>query len=158
MKKLLTFIAISIVGISAFSGCQKYDYNPSMGATIDTMGFTGSGNTNVFAHVDTTTHNPQIVTIYGTSNVYTPGTAFKPHITLTAPNIIGTYAIDTNSKTRGTAMVYTSATGNTGTVAISGTINILSISGGKIKGNFTLTCLDGTTVTNGQYIAEEYNY
>ena len=157
MKSILTFIAISIVGVSAFTGCQKYDYNPSMGATIDTMAFNSTGNTKVFAHVDTSTHNPQLVIVSATSNVYTPGTAFIPIITLTTPNIIGNYIIDTNNKTR-SAMVYTSATGNTGTVAVSGEIKVTSIEGGKIKGSFTLTCADGTTVTNGQYIAKEYYY
>ncbi|MFI5196971.1 MAG: hypothetical protein ACHQD8_07760 [Chitinophagales bacterium] len=157
MKSILTFIAIAIVGVSAFTSCQKYDYNPSMGATIDTMVFSGSGNTNVFAHVDTSTHNPQLVIISGKSDVYTPGTSFIPRIILTVPNVTGNFIVDTTTKTRN-AMVYTSATGSAGTVAVSGEIKITSIDGGKIKGSFTLTCADGTTVTNGQFIAKEYAY
>ena len=143
-----------IVGLSAMTGCQKYNYNPSMAATIDTIGFSAIGQAYVYAIVDTTTHNPQLVTITGKTTVYTPGTAFQPSIILVVPNIIGNYVITANDTTK-RAMVYTSATGSLGTAAVSGQINVLNINGGKIQGNFTLTCADGTTVTNGQYIAVE---
>jgi len=157
MKTILTFIAIAIVGLSTFSGCQKFDYGARMNAKIDTLTFSASGQQQVIAHVDTTTHNPQLVIISGNTTIYTPGTSFQPSIVLTVPNVIGTYVIDTSDRTR-SAMVYTASTGSAGTVAVSGQIVILNISGGKIQGNFSLTCKDGTTVTNGTYIGIESFY
>jgi len=158
MKRILIFIAISIMTAFAFTGCQKYDYNPSMGATINGAQYKGNGLSKVHAQVDTSTHTPQLVIITCNSDTYTPGTAVAPSILLIAPHTVGAYTIDTANITVRKTMVYTSTTGTAGTFAVSGTINILSIKDRKIIGNFTLTCADGTTVTNGQYVAEENYY
>jgi hypothetical protein len=157
MKRISIILAISIISAAGITGCQKFDYDPSMTATIGTLAFNTVGSKNVIAHVDTFTHNPQKVIITGTSTVYTPGTSFLPVIKLFVPNAIGTYNIVANDTNKG-AVIYTASTGITGTQAVSGQINVLNISKGKIQGNFTLTCADGTSVTAGQYIAVESFY
>lgn len=154
MKRILTVITVAAV----LAGCQKYEYNPSMAAKINGASFSANGKARVYAQGDTSTHDPQLAVITGKSDTYTPGTSFMPMIVLVAPNVEGKYIIDTNNKAVYKTMVYTAATGNTGTIAISGEINILSINKGRIEGNFTLTCADGTTITNGQYVCEQDYY
>jgi hypothetical protein len=154
MKRILTFIAIAVIGISAFTGCQKYEFSPSMSATIDTMSFTASGKSNVSAHIDSvgTLHS---LIINGYSDVFTPGTAVKPTIVLTVPNAVGDYTIDTNNNTRN-AMIYTARSGSVGTRAVSGIVKVFGLDGGNVSGSFSFTCADGTVVTNGKFIAHRY--
>jgi hypothetical protein len=161
MKRILTFVAIiSVTSLSTFTGClMKTDMAPAMSGVInDTLQFNGTTKTKVYAQVDTTTHSPQLVVVTGVSNVYTPGTSTLPTVVLTAPHTEGVFTIDTNNNTVRRTRVFTSATGSAGSIAVSGEINILKIDKGQIIGSFSLTCADGTKVTNGQFRAEENYY
>jgi len=158
MKRIFSFGTIFVASALIITACQKTDYNPSMAATINNLPIKATGKSRVTAHVDTTTHNPQLVIITGTSDTYTPGTSYMPVIELVVPHFIGTHVINSIYDSTKRAMVFNQGSGTTGSPAVSGEIKILNIKDGKIQGNFTLTCADGTTVTNGQYIAEESYY
>ncbi len=148
MKRTLTFAAIAILSCAAFNGCYKQtQYINSIGATIDSIGFTASGTTQVSFYADTSTHNPTMVDVSGQTTIYTPGTTTQPSIKLIIPNVAGSYSIPSQAK----ATVVTSATGSGGTAATSGQIVVLSTTSGRLQGNFTFTCADGTKVTNGQF-------
>ena len=148
MKSILTFITIAIIGSAAFSSCQKYDYNPSMDATIDTIAFSAVGKPAVTAIVDTTTHNPQMVTITAKTSIYTPGSAVQPSIEFRIPNAVGTYYM----RSTATGRVITSANADTlGSIGTAGQVVVLS-NNGKIQGNFNFSCADGTKAV-GHYIA-----
>lgn len=151
MKKILTLLAVALVGLSVFTGCRKYDYEPSMVAAIDSIDFSAATRANVTAIVDTTTHNPQLVTIEGKGALYTPGSAVKPSIKIVVPNARGTYYVGFSGTS---AIVYTSANSPYGSQALGGTVNVLGNKDGKIQGNFNLNCADGTKVTGGQFIGE----
>ena len=148
MKKTLLFIAFAIATISAFTGCYKQtDYVNSISATIDTSSFAAAGNTVVSLVVDTTTPIPNLVTVSGQASLYTPGTAVRPIIKLVVPDAEGTYSIPSQAS----AVIYTAKSGSNGTVAVSGQIVVLNNASGRLQGNFTCTCANGETVTNGQY-------
>ena len=152
MKKTLPFFAFAtiVAGISSavFTGCYKQTQYPnSISATIDTLAFSASGTSSVYLMADTATHNPQMDTIYGKTTIYSPGTAVQPSIRFIVPNKEGTYSFPSQA----TAIVITATSGSGGTMAASGQIVVLNTSSGRIQGNFTFTCADGTTVTNGQY-------
>ncbi len=148
MKKVLILSAIAIISISVFfSSCNKQtDYQPSMAGTIDSIAFSAAG-TGIVATVDGGT-----LTMTGTTTIFTPGTAFTPAIKIVCSSANGVHSIAPNGAS---AIVYTSATGSNGSPAVSGQINVLNNASGKIQGNFTFTAADGTTVTNGQFIAKD---
>lgn len=148
MKKTLLFIAAAILTISTFSGCYKQTvYVNSISATIDTLSFSAVGTNVVTLIVDTTTPSPSKVTVFGQTSLYTPGTAVLPSIKFVVPNAEGTYSIPSQA----TAIIVTAKSGSAGTAATSGQIVVVNNSAGRLQGNFTFTCANGETVTNGQY-------
>ncbi len=149
MKKILPFIAFAILSCAAFTGCYKQTVYPnSVSATIDSIGFSASGKTAVTYIVDTTQHGyPQMVTISATTNVYIPGTATLPSITLFIPTVPGTYSIPSQAH----AIVVTSATGSGGSSAVSGQVIVLTNKSGRVQGDFNFTAADGTNISNGQF-------
>jgi len=147
MKKILVFSALALIALSMITvGCNKQtDYPPSMAAVIDSISFAASG-TGFVAKLDGGS-----LTMTGTTSIFTPGTTFNPSIKIIVASSIGTHTINKDA----TAMVYTSATGNAGTAAVSGQVVVLNNNSGKIQGNFTFTCADGTTVKNGRFTANQ---
>ncbi len=155
MKRILSYIAVPVVAVLMLNSCQKYTYISTVKASVDGVDFRASGKTNVIAHVDTSTHNPQLLRLTATSDRFEPGTSVKQVIEFTVPNVVGTYTIDTSNHTTIYSRVYTAKTGSGGMGAIWGEIQILNIKDGRVQGNFSLICADSTIVTNGQYVAEE---
>lgn len=151
MKRTLPFIAFALITLFVFTGCYSNKqplYVNSMSATIDTIPFSASGLDQVSFWADTSTHKPQVVDINAKTTIYTPGTAVQPTIKLIIPISDGTYQLPSQA----TAIVVTSASGSTGTMAVSGQIVVLRYAYGRIQGNFSFTCADGTVVKNGQFI------
>ncbi len=143
MKRILILASIAVIGISTlFSSCFKQtDYQPSMAGTIDSIGFSASG-TGINARL-----NGDTLFLTGTTKIFTPGTAFNPAIKIMVIKSIGSHTINNDAS----AVVYTSASGNAGSPAVSGQITVLNNASGKIQGNFNFTAADGTNVTNGQF-------
>jgi len=156
MKRILSYIAVTAVGVALLNSCQKYTYNSTVKASVNGLEFRSSGKTNVIAHVDTATHNPQLLRITATSDRFEPGTAVKQVIELTVPHAIGTYTIDTSIfRPPVYARVYTTRTGSGGMGAVTGQIEILNIKENRVQANFHLLCADSTVVTDGQIVAEQ---
>ena len=151
MKRTVQLVPLAIIALFVFSGCysnKQPQYVNSISATIDSISFSAIGSTDVSMYGDTSTHNPQYVDINGQTEIYIPGTATKPSIRLRIPIVDGTYYLPNNAS----ASVVTSATGSSGTMAISGQIIVLRYAYSRIQGSFNFTCADGTKVTNGQFI------
>ena len=147
-KTLLFFAAIGILTLGLTSCSKQTDYPNSVVGTIDTIAYNASSNTDVIFQADTTTHNPQITIITSKTKVYTPGTTTQPAITLRVPNAIGYYPIPASAS----ASVVTSATGASGSAAVSGWIEVVQKSSSqRFEGKFSFTAADGTTVTGGQF-------
>lgn len=143
MKKLLTILVVALPVFFSVTSCKKTTYPPEIIATIDTISLNTFNVT--FMLVDSAV-NPEVVQIDGFASNYTPGTAFKPGVQLTFPVALGTYTIPGQAS----AFAYNSVTGNAGSKAVSGTVQVTLV-GDNVSGIYNFICKDGTTVTNGTF-------
>ncbi len=151
MKRTLPFLIVAIITIFAFTGCYSNKqpvYVNSVSAMIDSLQFNATGSQQAGFLADTATHNPQLLDIFAKTILYTPGTAVLPSIQLTMPISDGTYSIPGQVS----AKIITARSGSAGTTAVSGQIIVIRYAYGRIQGNFSFTCADGTVVSGGQFI------
>ena len=149
MKKILLSVALAVLGLYTFTGCGKQtEYPNSVLATIDTIVYNAPGEPAVIFRADTSTHNPQKVFITSKTNIYIPGTATQPALSIVVPNAVGYYAVPSAA----TASVVTSATGSGGSAAVSGWVQVVKkYSNNRIEGQFSFVSANGTVVKDGQF-------
>jgi hypothetical protein len=147
MKKFLTFAAIAMIGLFAFSGCTKKSDSPSytMKATVGSTAFSVN---NCYGLISGTS-----LSIFGYSASGT--TATYPNITIvdfnyTAP---GTYDVSTSGTSMVTMAYYPSSDPSAIKSAQTGTLTIATVTTTTITGTFSFTCTDGTVVSNGSFTA-----
>ena len=149
-KSLLLFAAAGLLSSGLTSCYKQTEYPNSVVGTIDSIAYNASGDDRVIFHVDTSIANrdPQTTVITSKTKIYTPGTTTQPAITIVVPLGVGTYSVPSQAQ----VTVVTSATGSAGTQAVSGYITVAkSAASHRFEGVFSVTCADGTTVTNGGF-------
>jgi hypothetical protein len=147
MKKILTFTAIIMIGLAAFTGCKK-----SSSSTSYTMKATIGGTTTTF-NTCVAAASGTLMTISGFNGSGT--TATPPYLQVYMSNFtgVGTYNIDATTTTNMGSYYINSTTAK---LAQTGTITITSSSTASIAGTFNFTTTDGTVISGASFTAKRY--
>ena len=148
MKRILTLAAITMIALSALSGCTPSGGSSPSYTMTATVGGTAHTFTNVYAVYTASTGSVAITANNGTST----STAAYPEFTTvvysyTAP---ATYTINSSPGATNPGVEGTFAPDATMTdwkVASSGTTTISTFTSTVVTGSFSFTCVDGTVMT-----------
>ena len=151
MKKILSIMAIAMIGLFVFAGCSKKSSSPSytMKATVGSTAFSAN---NCIGNINST-----LLSVYGYNASGT--TATFPNITIQMSNYtaIGTFTIDTTAIFSSLTFQYYPTSALTDVKSSkTGTLTLTSVTSTAIAGTFSFTCTDGTTVTGGTFSAKRY--
>jgi len=147
MKKILTFTAIVMIGLAAFSGCKKSSDSPSYNMSASVGGTAFSAN---YCVADTLGGALMIMAFNGTGYTATPPDMI---ITITSYTGMGTYNFDSLGVTN---IGQYNATASTSKESIAGSVVISSTTSTQVVGTFSFTCSDGTVVSSGKFTAQKY--